>query len=55
MPLVKRLGLSNMTITAKKYAYLIDEYKAKSDNQIEALMDNLGQQEDNKLKFINFR
>lgn len=51
----KRLGLSNMTITAKKYAYLIDEYKAKSDNQIEALMDNLGQQEDNKLKFINFR
>ncbi|MBN7274398.1 tyrosine-type recombinase/integrase [Ligilactobacillus pobuzihii] len=55
----KRLGHSNMMITAKKYAYLVDEYKAKSDRQIENAMDNLsrttGQQLDNKMTFINFR
>lgn len=37
----KRLGHSDMTITAKKYAYLIDEYKQRSDNQIESLLDEL--------------
>lgn len=31
----KRLGHSNTTITTKVYAYLIDEYKMKSDDQIE--------------------
>ena len=31
----KRLGHSNTTITTKVYAYLIDEYKIKSDDQIE--------------------
>lgn len=30
----KRLGHNNITITAKVYAYLIDEYKAKTDEQI---------------------
>jgi integrase len=49
----KRLGHSNMMITAKKYAYLIDEYKARNDNKIEHLMDNLGQQQDNKVIFYN--
>jgi GH25 family lysozyme M1 (1,4-beta-N-acetylmuramidase) len=42
-----------MMITAKKYAYLIDEYKARNDNKIERLMDNLGQQQDNKVIFYN--
>lgn len=31
----KRLGHSNMMVTGKIYAYLIDEYKAKMDDQIE--------------------
>lgn len=30
-----------MNITAQKYAYLIDELKQKSDNQIVDLLDNL--------------
>ncbi|GBG95227.1 integrase [Ligilactobacillus salitolerans] len=38
----KRLGHSDMTTTSKKYAYLIDEYKAKSDDHIEELLENLG-------------
>lgn len=37
----KRLGHTDMTTTSKKYAYLIDEYKAKSDDQIESLLDDL--------------
>lgn len=40
-PISKRLGHSNMNITAQKYAYLIDELKQKSDNQIVDLLDNL--------------
>lgn len=31
----KRLGHSNMTITAKTYAYMLDEYKAQQDDIIE--------------------
>lgn len=31
----KRLGHSNMMVTGKIYAYLIDEYKAKMDDKIE--------------------
>jgi integrase len=49
----KRLGHSNMSITAEKYAYLIAEYKARSDDRIEKLTDSLGQQEDNKIIFFN--
>lgn len=37
----KRLGHTNMTITSERYAYLIDEYRVKSDNQIEQLLDGL--------------
>lgn len=38
----KRLGHSNMTTTANRYAYLIDEYKARSDDQIERSLSRLG-------------
>lgn len=37
----KRLGHANMSITAQKYAYLIDELKAKSDDKIEEILTNL--------------
>lgn len=37
----KRLGHSNTTITANKYAYLIDEFKARSDNKIEQSLDKI--------------
>lgn len=30
----KRLGHSDMTITAKRYAYLIDEYREKQEQKI---------------------
>ncbi|MFT8491507.1 tyrosine-type recombinase/integrase [Liquorilactobacillus satsumensis] len=50
----KRLGHSDMTTTVKKYAYLIDEYKARSDDKIESLIDHLGgQQLDNKVAFLS--
>lgn len=38
----KRLGHSNTTITANKYAYLIDELKAKSDSRIAECLDKIG-------------
>lgn len=41
-----------MMITAKKYAYLVDEYKAKLRMLWTILA---GQQLDNKMTFINFR
>ncbi|MFK5706041.1 tyrosine-type recombinase/integrase [Ligilactobacillus sp. LYQ139] len=37
----KRLGHTDMTTTSKYYAYLIDEYQVKSDEQIERLLDGL--------------
>ena len=37
----KRLGHNDMTITAKVYAYLIDEYKTKTDEKIVSALDNL--------------
>lgn len=37
----KRLGHSNTTITSKTYAYLIDEYKNKSNNQIEKYLEKM--------------
>lgn len=37
----KRLGHSDMTTTSKKYAYLIDELKAKSDDHIEGVLNEL--------------
>lgn len=37
----KRLGHSSTVITANTYAYLIDEYKAKTDTRIVAALDEL--------------
>lgn len=37
----KRLGHSNMTITAKTYAYMLDEYKAQQDDIIEEILDEI--------------
>lgn len=37
----KRLGHSNTTVTTKVYAYLIDEYKTKSDDQIEKYLQKM--------------
>lgn len=37
----KRLGHSNMTITATRYAYLIDELREKEDEKISAAIQNL--------------
>ncbi|WEV51634.1 tyrosine-type recombinase/integrase [Lactobacillus sp. ESL0731] len=37
----KRLGHSNMSITATFYAHMIDELKAKSDDHIEEVLDSL--------------
>lgn len=38
----QRLGHSNMTTTAKKYAYLIDEYRARSNERINDALDKIG-------------
>lgn len=38
----KRLGHADMTITARVYAYLIEEYRAKTDKKIENILDRLG-------------
>ena len=40
----QRLGHSNMTTTAKKYAYLIDEYRARSNERINDALDKIGHQ-----------
>lgn len=37
----KRLGHSDLTTTTRKYAYMIDELKSKSDDHIEDVLDNL--------------
>lgn len=37
----KRLGYANTAITSETYAYLIDEYKDKTDNQIIEALNNL--------------
>lgn len=38
----QRLGHSNMTTTAKKYAYLIDEYRARSNERINDALNKIG-------------
>lgn len=38
----KRLGHSNITTTANRYAYLIDEYREEGDKQIEKALSQLG-------------
>lgn len=37
----KRLGHSNMSITADVYAYMLDELRQKSDDQIEEILDSI--------------
>lgn len=37
----KRLGHSDISTTSKRYAYLLDEYRAKQDERIEGMLDNL--------------
>ena len=39
----KRLGHSDLTTTTKKYAYLIDELKQKTDDNIESILDSVGE------------
>lgn len=40
----QRLGHSNMTTTAKKYAYLIDEYRARSNQRINQALEKIGKE-----------
>lgn len=37
----KRLGNSYMTITAKTYAYMLDQFKAQQDNNIEKIVNSI--------------
>lgn len=37
----KRLGHSDLSTTTRTYSYLIEEYKAKTDNQIESALDKI--------------
>lgn len=37
----KRLGHSNMSITANTYAYMLDELKQQSDQQIVNILDQI--------------
>lgn len=42
----KRLGHADMAITARKYAYLIDELRQKSDDRIEEILNELNAKKD---------
>lgn len=42
--IAKRLGHSDITTTSRVYSYLIDEYKVRSDNQIEGILDHIDPQ-----------
>ena len=42
----KRLGHSDISTTSKRYAYLLDEYRAKQDERIEGMLDNLDGEKD---------
>lgn len=44
----------NMTTTSKQYAYLIDEYKAKSGDRIEELLDDLGNKKGSLSNSVDF-
>lgn len=41
----QRLGHSNMTTTAKKYAYLIDEHRARSNDLIAKVLDEIDEKQ----------
>lgn len=44
----QRLGHSNMTVTAQKYAYLIDEYRARSNEKIKEALAKINSQNEEK-------
>lgn len=44
----KRLGHADLTTTTRKYSYLIDEFKAKSDDHIEDLLNNFSTKKESK-------
>lgn len=46
----QRLGHSNMTTTAKKYAYLIDEYRARSNQRINQALEKIGKEKQKDTK-----
>lgn len=48
----KRLGHADLTTTTRKYSYLIDEFKAKSDDHIEDLLNNFSTKKENKKNSI---
>ena len=41
----KRLGHADTTVTSKVYAYLVEEYKDKAENQIEKYLENIWKKE----------
>lgn len=47
----KRLGHSDITTTANRYSYLIDEYKAKTDDRIESYLDALNSTSDVQMMY----
>lgn len=38
----KRLGHSDLATTTRIYAYIIDEYRVRTDNEVEGYLDNIG-------------
>lgn len=47
----KRLGHSNMLVTARVYSHIINELKAQQDNRVENLLDHFNEKE-NKLRVL---
>ena len=45
----KRLGHSDITTTTRKYAYMLEELKSKSDSHIEQILDELDTKKDTEL------
>ena len=50
----KRLGHADLTTTTRKYSYLIDEFKAKSDDHIEDLLNNFSTKKRTKKFYKKF-
>ncbi|MDA5386988.1 site-specific integrase [Loigolactobacillus backii] len=48
----KRLGHSDIGTTSHVYSYLIDEYKAKTDGQIDSVLQKIAQSEKDENQFI---
>lgn len=49
----KRLGHSDLGTTTRVYSYLIEEYKAKTDTQIETYLDNITQTPTSNVQSVN--